>query len=155
MPENFRILPLPSEISSWLISLLQPLPVKELLREQHMTTGIELGVDGRRGASPTDATTSNSTNSAKSSEIFYLKPLRWLSEKGGFRGIALNHWLKEQSEVPSHMWYRPLGNRDDRIPPKTQTTCLASFYRGSSDPTETTIPKKCNKRPSRFACSTN
>ena len=32
------------------------------------------------------------------------------------------------------MWYRPFGNWADRIPPKTQTTCLASFYQGSSGP---------------------
>jgi hypothetical protein len=115
MPENFRILPLPNEISSWLISLLQPLPVSEQLQEQHTTTGIELGIDGRSGASPSDAMTSTSTSSAKSSKIFYLEPLRWLSEKDGSRVIALNHWLKAQSEVPSHMWYRPFGNREDRI----------------------------------------
>ena len=33
MPKNFQISPLPSEISSWLISLLQPLPVSKQLRE--------------------------------------------------------------------------------------------------------------------------
>jgi hypothetical protein len=91
MPENFRILPLPSEISSWLTSLLQPLPVSEQLREQHTTTGIELGVDGRNGASPSDVTTSTSTGSDKLSEISCLEPLRWLSEKEGSRRIALNH----------------------------------------------------------------
>jgi hypothetical protein len=155
MPENFRISPLPSEISSWLTSFLQPLPVSELLQERHTTTGIELGVDGRSGASPSDATTSTSTNSAKSSKISCLEPLRWLSEKEGSRRIALNHWLKAQSEVPSHMWYRPFGNREDRIPPKTQTTCLASFYQGSSDPTETTIPRKFNKRPFHLLSSEN
>ncbi len=155
MPENFRISPLPSEISSWLTSLLQPLPVSEQLQEQHTTTGIELGVDGRSGAAPSDATTSTLTGSVKSSEISYLEPLRWLSEKEGSRRIALNHWLKAQSEVPSHMWYRPFGNRDDRIPLKTQTTCLASFYHDSSDPTETTIPRKFNKKPYHFLCFAN
>ena len=71
------------------------------------------------------------------------------------RGIALNHWLKAQSEVPSHMWYRPFGNREDRIPVKTQTTCLASFYQGSSEPIAMTTPKKCNKRPFPFASLKN
>jgi hypothetical protein len=128
MPENFRIAPLPKEISSWMTSLLQQLPVSEQLRERHTTTGLALGDNGKNGASPSDATTSISISAAKSSEIFYSVPLQWLSEKDGSCSIALTHWLKAQSEVPSHMWYRPFGNRADRIPPKTQTTCLASFY---------------------------
>jgi len=66
--------------------------------------------------------------------------------EGNSRSIALMHWLKAQSEVPSHMWCRLFGNRADRIPLKMQTTCLLSFYQGSSGPIETTILKKCNKR---------
>jgi hypothetical protein len=155
MPENFQIAPLPKEISSWMTSLLQQLPVSEQLRERHTTTGLALGDGGKNGASPSDATTSISISAAKSSEIFYSVPLPWLSEKDGSRSIALTHWLKAQSEVPSHMWYRPFGNRADRIPQKMQTTCLASFYQGSSEPIETMIPKKCNKRPFLLLSSKN
>jgi len=147
MPESFRISPLPKEISSWLTSLLQQLPMSEQLRERHMTTGLAPGDNGKNGASPLDATTSISISSARLSKIFYSVPLQWLSEKDGSCSIALTHWLKAQSEVPSHMWYRPFGNRADRIPLKTQTTCLVSFYQGRSGPIETMIPKKCNKRP--------
>jgi hypothetical protein len=145
MPENFRISPLPKEISSWMSSLLQQLPISEQLRERHTTMGLAPGGVGKNGASPSDATTSFSISSAKSSEIFCSAPLQWLSEKDGSRSIALMCWLKAQSDVPSHMWFRPSGTRADRIPLKTQTTSLASFYRGNSEPTETTIPKKCNK----------
>ncbi len=147
MPESFRISPPPKEISSWLTSLLQQLPVSKQLRERHTTTWLALGDDGKNGASPLDATTSILISSARSSEIFYSVPLQWLSEKDSSRSIALTHWLKAQSEVPSHMWYRPFGNQADRIPLKMQTTCLVSFYQGSSRPIETTIPKKCNKKP--------
>jgi hypothetical protein len=155
MPENFRISPLPKEISSWMTSLLQQLPMSEQLRERHTTTGLALGDDGKNGASLSDARTSILISAARLSEIFYSAPLQWLSEKDGSCSIALMHWLKAQSEVPSHMWYRPFGNRADRIPPKTQTTCLASFYQGSSGPIETTIPKKCNKRPFLLLSSKN
>jgi hypothetical protein len=34
MPDHFKIFLIPSEISCWLISLLQKLPVSEQLREQ-------------------------------------------------------------------------------------------------------------------------
>ena len=155
MPENFRISPLPNEISSWLISLLLQLPVSEQLREHHMTTGLVPGDDGSNGVSLLDVLNSSSTASVRSSKIFCLEHLQWLSEKDGSRGIALNHWLKGQSEVPSHVWYRPFGNREDRIPPKMQTTCLASFYQGSSGPIGMTAPKRFNKRPYPFLSLTN
>jgi hypothetical protein len=76
MPESFRISPLPKEISSWLTSLLQQLPVSEQLREHHTTTGLALGDDGKNGASPLDATTSILTSSARLSKIFYSVPVR-------------------------------------------------------------------------------
>ncbi len=57
MPENFRISPLPSEINSWLTSLLRQLPVNKKLWEQHMTMGLKLGSSGSNIASPLDAMT--------------------------------------------------------------------------------------------------
>ena len=146
MSENFRISPLPKEISSWMTSLLQQLPVSEQLRERHTTMGLAPGRNGKNGVSALDATTSISISSAKSNKIFCSAPLQWLSEKDGSCSITLTRWLKAQSEVPFHMWFRPSGNWADRIPLKTQTTSLASFYRGNSEPTEMTITKKCNKR---------
>jgi hypothetical protein len=35
LPQHFKIVPLPNKITSWLTSLLQKLPVKEQLREEH------------------------------------------------------------------------------------------------------------------------
>eukprot|EP00957_Ditylum_brightwellii_P019604 1478731-Ditylum_brightwellii.AAC.1 len=35
------------------------------------------------------------------------EPLPWLSMKGGFQESLMIPWLKEQSEVPFHMWHRP------------------------------------------------
>ena len=157
MPKSFQISQLPSEINSWLIYLLQQLPVSKQLQELHTTTRLEPGNGGGDIASPSDATTPSPTGSVKSSKMSYSEHLPWLSEKAGSRKIALNHWLKEQLEVPSHMWYRPFGNWADRIPLRTQTTFLASFYQCSSEPIATTIPSRCNKnkRPYPSLCLTN
>jgi hypothetical protein len=57
MPDQFKILLLPSEISSWLISLLQRLPENERLREEHMTVKLEPGDNRRSTASQLDAAT--------------------------------------------------------------------------------------------------
>ena len=43
IPDHFEIVLLPREISFWLISLLQRLPVKEQLLERHMRTKIGRG----------------------------------------------------------------------------------------------------------------
>ncbi len=42
MPMHFKISPLPSKISSWLILLLQRLPANKQLREEHTTTNLAL-----------------------------------------------------------------------------------------------------------------
>ena len=47
IPDHFKIVPLPGEISSWLTSLLQRLPVKEQLRERHTRTKLGSGQDGK------------------------------------------------------------------------------------------------------------
>ena len=45
VPVHFEIVQLPSEISSWLTSLLQRLPVKEQLLEKHTRTKIGRGAE--------------------------------------------------------------------------------------------------------------
>jgi hypothetical protein len=154
-PASFHLSPLPSEIDSWMISLLRQLPVSKQLREHHMTTALELGSIGNSIASPSDAMTLTLTSSASLNEISCSGLLPWLSEKADSHAIALNHWLKAQSEVPSHMWYRPFGNRAYRIPLKTQTPCLASFFHDSSGPIAMTIPSRSNKRPCLSLSSMN
>ena len=47
VPKHFKIVPLPKEISLWLTSLLQKLPVKEQLRERHTRTKLGRGGDGK------------------------------------------------------------------------------------------------------------
>ena len=148
MPASYHLSPLPSKIDSWMISLLWQLLVSEQLQEHHTTTGLELGSIGDSIASPSDATTLTLTSSASLNKISCSGLLPWLSEKADSRAIALNHLLKVQSEVPSLMWHRPFGNQANRIPLKTQTTCLASFYHDSSVPIVTKIPSRSNKTPS-------
>ena len=52
LPDRFEIVPLPNAIVSWLISLLQRMPVKEQLREKHTRTKIGRCPDGSNTASP-------------------------------------------------------------------------------------------------------
>ncbi len=76
--------------------------------------------------------------------------LPWLSDSDDSRGNAMGHWLREQSEVPSHMWYRRSGQRADRTQQKMQITKLASFYQDSFEPFKMKVPSKCSKKPYHF-----
>ncbi len=80
MPMHFKISPLPSKISSWLISLLQRLPANKQLQEEHMTTNLALGADGRNIASQLDVETSSWTASPSKSKFSCSEHLPWLSE---------------------------------------------------------------------------
>ena len=147
MPTHFKISPLPNEINFWMISLLQRLPVNERLREEHMTTNLALGPDGKSTVSQLDAETFSWTASASKNEFSCSERLPWLSGTGDSQTHVSTHWLKAQSEVPFQMWCRPSGRREDRIPQKMQTMSLASFYQDNSEHSEMTTLKKSNKRP--------
>jgi hypothetical protein len=155
MPNHFKILQIPSEISCWLISLLQQSPVSKWLREEHKTAKLEHGGIGQHTASQLDTQTFSWINSHKMSKFPCLVHMQWLSEKVDSCWIATRCWLKEQSGVLSHMWCRPSGQQEDRIPQKTMAENLASFYQDSIERTRTKILNKNNKRPYHLLCSAN
>jgi hypothetical protein len=147
VPEYFETSPLPSKISSWLTSMLQRLPVNTLLQEHHKTKEIKLGGSGSNTVNLSDVTTFTWKDSPRKKEFSCWELLPWLSEKEDFCRNTMNVWIREQSEALYPMWCRPSGQRADQTPQRTQIANLASFYQGSSEPTETTIPSKSSKRP--------
>jgi hypothetical protein len=78
---NFKISPLPNEINSWLILLLQCLPVNKRLREEHMMTNLAHGPDGKSTVSQLDAETSSWTASASKSKSSCLEHLPGCQER--------------------------------------------------------------------------
>jgi hypothetical protein len=106
---NFSIVPLPNEISSWLISLLQKLPVKEQFREAHTPTTLGHGHDGQTTANPSDSKTIFSSNlltenkEPTSSELLESH----YEKEDSLREKMQLPWLLRQSQVPSVTWHRP------------------------------------------------
>jgi hypothetical protein len=150
LPQHFHIAPLPNEISSWLTSLLQKLPVKEQLREAHTRTKLGRGDVSPNTSSPSDsATISSLTPSQDPNETRSLEHLPWLSVRGDFQEHLMTPWLWAQSEIPSRMYVRPSGRTANPTQPRTTTSNLASFYTDSSEPTRMPTPKKSNKKPSQ------
>ena len=154
MPSHFKIVPLPNEIVSWLTSLLQKLPVKEQLREEHMKSKLELGADGLHTADQSASNTiCSSTNLPGISESKSLEPLPWLSAKDGSLNELMGPWLVNQSKVPSTLWQRPSGRTDTGTQPGTKTLTLRSFYNDSIELSRKETPKRSNRRHSRLTSS--
>ena len=148
MPKPFKIAPLPAEISSYLISVLQKLPVKKQLREKHTRTKIGRGPDGKSIAFPLDLKKiSTWTASPEATESNSWEPLPWLCVRGGIRDHLMVPWLRAQSEVPFHLYLRPSGRMIDPIQQKMKTGTLEEFYQDSSGPSGTETLTQCNKKP--------
>jgi hypothetical protein len=152
MPDHFEIVPLPKQIASWLTSLLLKLPVKKQLQERPTTSKLGRGEDGSCTLSRSDATTPFSMDSTKPAKLNSWEPLPWLCERGDIRDALMIPWLKQQSEIPFHMWLRPSGRRADPTLPETMMANLAAFYQGSTDPLETETRPRNNRKPSPSAC---
>ncbi|KAL3809165.1 hypothetical protein ACHAXA_004664 [Cyclostephanos tholiformis] len=103
------------EISSWLISLLRQLPVKEQLREEHMTAKLDPGGDGRNTANLSDAATSSWTGSTDMIESSCLEHLLWLSGRdvSHVHGNATRHWLKAHVAITFEM--QKNDQKDDTV----------------------------------------
>ena len=152
VPEHFEIVQLPNEISSWLISLLQKLPVKEQLREKHTRTKLGRGVAGSSGANPSVSEISSSHPSIEQTESPSSAPLPRLCDKPDIRDQLGIHWLRAQSEVPFHLWFRPSGTMECQTQQGTMMGNLADFYLANSEGTETKTQNQNNKKPSQSVC---
>jgi hypothetical protein len=87
VPQSFEIVPLPSEISSWLTSVLQKLPVREQLREKHTRTKLGRGTDGVNTPTCVDSqTTSTSTAFLDTNASECWEPSPRLCERQDFQG---------------------------------------------------------------------
>lgn len=149
VPKHFEIVPLPNEIISWLTSLLLKLPVKQQLQEKHAPTKIELSEDGSNILDQLDWTTmTSSTTSLDTSETSSLELSPWLCVRGDSRDQVMIPWLREQSQIPSHIWHRPSGRMADPTHPLMKIDDLASFYQDNTGHSKTKIHQQNNKKPS-------
>jgi hypothetical protein len=128
IPEHFLIQPLPNKITSWLTALLLRLPVKLQLQEKHTRTKLGCGHDGQPTAAGLDSQTHSSTTSHAMHKSNSLGSLPWLCGKPVFKDHLMSDWLKAQSQVPSHMYFRPSVSTVNPIHPWITTARLDSFY---------------------------
>jgi hypothetical protein len=132
VPKHFKILPLPSKITSWLTFLLLWMPVKPQLVEAHTRTTLGCGIATLNTATALDSeATTSSTECTDNTELKSWELLPWLCIKGNFCNRVMVPWLKAQSQVPSTLWLWPSGKTDKKIPTMMQSATLANFYNGN------------------------
>ncbi len=125
MPPSFKIVPLPSKISSYVTLLLRRLPVQQQYSKEHRTTTIGNGNVGGSTANPlASATTTSLNKSHKTSNTISSALLPWLCAKGDFCDQLMLPWLLKQSAVPSITWLRPFGIMGTIIRHTTNTVPL-------------------------------
>ncbi len=59
-------------------------------------------------------------------------PLLWLWVRDNFLATMTN-WLREQSKVPSHLWFQPSWRTEDQTQQKMKIWGLDSFYTDSTE----------------------
>ena len=147
VPKSFKILPVPDEISSFVSSMLEQLPVQQLRCKPQKPSELARSATGVLSSIASSwKTQSTWTDSPSSKEISLWR----LSHKQFAKHPSLQEleriWWKEQSVPPSHMWLRPSGQTTGRTPDWTQTVKPASSFRSSSEPTGTKTGRAINRK---------
>ena len=138
VPPHFEIVPPPKEVVSWLTSVLQKLPVREQLREQHTRSKLGRGDDGVSGQKNEDLGKTHSwTDSPENTRQNCWADSPKRCDQPSFQSQLMKPWLKSQSEMPSHMWQRPFGTIIGQTQPSTKMVSLQEFYHGNTEHTET------------------
>ncbi len=122
VPNSFKIVPLPNEISSYVTLLLLRLPVQPQYNKEHKTTTLSRGSAGGKTASPQGleiTTSSKGSPNANSPTSSVLLP--WLCTKGNFCNHLMLPWLVRQSAMLSIMWQRPSEVTGTQTRPTTNT----------------------------------
>jgi hypothetical protein len=148
IPSHFKKVPLPKEFTSWLIALLQKLPVNQLFKEKHTSSKLEHGNVGESTISSSETRTSSSNPSLGTSKSSSLELLPWLCVKDSFQDQLMISWLRAQSQVPFNMYVRPSEKMASQILPLTKMQDLASFYNDSIGPSAKQTQQKSIRKQS-------
>ena len=146
VPPNFRILPLPQEIESFIYSLLHSLPERTQQAEQHKISSLCLGKDGDHSSKTlASAEHLSSSHFQDDREQSSYLPSHKPSEKETFLQEARTHWSVKQSDQPWTTFVRPSETTTMKTHDSIQTKRLADFYNNSTRAIKKRIQER-NKR---------
>ena len=149
VPQSFKILPVPEEISSFVSSTLAQLPVQQLRCKPQKPSDLARSATGVLSSIASSwRNQSTSTDSLNSSAIsLWRRTHKQFAKHPSLQDLE-QIWWKAQSMPPSHMWLRPSGQTTGRTPDWTQMARHASSSRSSYVPTATKTGHETSKKPS-------
>jgi len=150
VPDNFRVLALPSELSSEAESWVRRQMQASQLRKGLTPNEIWPGPDGNCSASSPDSViTYFSLDSEESKNITCSAPLLNISETANIPNLEQIQSLKEVAERRSGLYLRPLSTKTKTTPAKTPTERLRSFYYDNTKASSLKTSPSSNNRPFR------
>ena len=133
LPTGFNISPIPSEIASFISSLMLQMPVKKLRFKAQKPSDLARSNVGLLSSLVSESTTCISKTSQDSNRISSCPRSHKQCEKPPSLLQLKMNWWKEQSVPPSHMWHRPSGQTIGLTPDWTSTVKLASSSKNNSE----------------------
>ena len=133
VPPNFNILPLPNEISCFISSTLQLLPVQKQRSKRQKASDLAHSNVGLASSLALESTTYFSKGSQDSNKTLLCQPLHNPLEKPPTLHQIKQNWWKERSVPPSHMWHRPSGQTIGQTQDWTLMVKSVSSYKSNSE----------------------
>ena len=137
IPAQFRVRPIAKEISSFITSTLQLLPVRTQRLKQPKPSDIAHGNVGLLSSFKLASPHSILSLFPASKGIYSCQHLHNLSERQPSLKEIEAHWWKAQSMPPSHMWHRPSGQTTGLTQDWTRMAKCVSYSKNSSEDIET------------------
>jgi hypothetical protein len=146
LPQNFKIVPLPKKICSFVTSTLRRLPVKQQRLKAQKPSDLVLSNAGAVSSLASESHQhiwSLSQDSRKTSSCLHLH--KQYEKPPSLKEIK-DIWWKAQSMPPCHMWLRPSGQTTGQTPDWTSTERYALSSKNSTERTETRMDQSKSKR---------
>jgi hypothetical protein len=145
--QEFKISPLPQEISSFLLLMLQNLPEGTQQQERHKTSSLCPGPDGTHSSKVSNLTmTSSSKTSPTEAKHYSSHPSPKKLELDISAEDLIKDWSAKQSEPPWTTFLRPSETTINPTLERTETESLAAFYNNSTRAIKMKTLEKNNKK---------
>jgi hypothetical protein len=152
--QEFKISPLPQEISSFLLSMLQSLPEGTQQQERHKTSNLCPGQGGTHSSKVSNLTMTSSFNLyPKEAKHSSSHPSPKKSEPETSAKDLIENWSAKQSEPPWTTFLRPSETTINPTLERTEMESLAAFYNNSTRAIKMKILAKNNKKRYHSALS--
>ena len=149
LPPNFKIKPIPKEVSCFITSLLQQMPESQQQSVIQKPSEFARGNVGILSSIALELQQSSWMGCQHTKGILSCQPLPKQLERAPSLKEIVGTWWKEQSQPPLHMWHRPSGQTTGMTQDWTMMERLAISCRNNTEDTVIRTKHKRSRKPSQ------